>query len=128
MGYKTSSTRRATATSTVSSQAVIVNTGNAAPVGTAPSFTAVGSTVAANTSISLGVTTVGQSSAATVTTVSAGPVIANVAYLDTNNAVISGDIAVSTAGGNILITGTGFVANSNVYINNSLVTNKQKMG
>ena len=123
MGYKTSSTRRATATSTVSSQAVIVNSGNAAPVGTAPSFIAVGSTIAANTSISLGVTTVGQTSSATVTTVSAGPTIANVAYLDTNNAVISGDVAVSTAGGNILITGSGFVANSNVYVNNTLVSN-----
>lgn len=123
MGYRTSSTRRSTAASAVSSQAVIVNTGNASPVGSSPSFSAVGSTIAANTSISLGVTAVGQTSAATITTVSAGPAISTIQYLDSNNAVIVGDIAVSTLGGNILINGTGFVANSSIYVNNALVSN-----
>lgn len=114
MGYRSSSTRRTSAASAVSSQAVVVNTGTG--------FSAVGSTVRANTSISLGVTTVGQTSAATVTTVSAGPVISNVAYLDANNSVTSAN-AVSTSGGNIRITGTGFVTNSAIYINNTLATN-----
>ena len=114
MGFKSTSTRRTSAASAVSSQAVVVNTGTG--------FTAVGSTVRANTAISLGVTTDGQTSASTVTTVSAGPVISNVAYLDANNTVTSAN-AVSTSGGNIRITGTGFVANSAVYINNTLATN-----
>jgi hypothetical protein len=52
-----------------------------------------------------------------------GPTIANVQYLYTNNAVISGDVAVSTLGGNILINGSNFVVNSSVYINNVLATN-----
>ena len=115
MGYRSASTRRTTAASAVSSQAVIVNNGTG--------FTAVGANITSTTSISLGVTTVGQTSAATTTTVASGPVIGNIQYLDTNNAVVSGDIAVSTAGGNILITGTGFVANSSVYLNNTLVSN-----
>jgi hypothetical protein len=115
MGYKSASTRRTSAASAVSSQAVVVNTGTG--------FSAVGSTIAANTSISLGVTTVGQTSAATTTTIASGPVIGNIQYLDTNNAVVVGEVAVSTAGGNILINGTGFVANSSIYINNTLASN-----
>jgi hypothetical protein len=115
MGFRSTSTRRTSAASAVSSQSVIVNTGTG--------FAAVGSTVKANTAISLGVTTTGQTSAATVTTVSAGPAITTIQYLDANNAVISGGVAASTAGGNILITGTGFVTGSNVYVNNTLATN-----
>lgn len=115
MGFKSTSTRRTSAASAVSSQSVVVNT----PSG----FAAVGATIKSNTSISLGVTTAGQTSAATTTTVSAGPVIGNVQYLDANNTPYSDDVAVSTAGGNILINGTGFVTGSNVYVNNSLVSN-----
>lgn len=115
MGFKSTSTRRTSAASAVSSQSVMVNTSTG--------FSAVGATIKSNTSISLGVTTVGQTSAASVTTVSAGPVIGNVQYLDANNAVLSDDIAVSTAGGNVLINGSGFAANSNVYVNNTLVSN-----
>lgn len=115
MGYKATSTKRTSATSAVSNQTVVVNT----PSG----FSAVGSVIKSNSSISLGVTVVGQTSSASITTVSAGPTIANVQYLDSNNAVIVGDIAVSTLGGNILINGTGFVAGSSVYVNNALVSN-----
>jgi hypothetical protein len=114
MGFRSTSTRRTSAASAVSSQSVVVNTSTG--------FAAVGATIKSNTAISLGVTTSGQTSAATVTTVSAGPVISNIAYLDANNSVTSAN-AVSTSGGNIRITGTGFVANSAVYINNTLATN-----
>ena len=124
MGFKTASTRRTTAASAVSSQAVVINSGNAAPAGTTPSFSVAGSTIQANSVISLNVVVVGQNSASSTTTISSGPNIANIQYLDTNNNIVSGQTAVSTtAGGNILITGTGFIANSNVYVNNSLVTN-----
>ena len=114
MGFKASSTRFTAAKSAQSSDLVAYNN---ATGGTSVA----GSAVNASTVISTVITTPG--SAATTTTVASGPTIANVQYLDANNAVISGDIAVSTAGGNILITGSGFVANSSIYVNNTLVTN-----
>lgn len=115
MGFRSTSTRRTSAASAVSSQSVVVNTSTG--------LAAVGATIKSNTSISLGVTTVGQTSAATTTTVSAGPTIGNIQYLDANNQPYSDDIAVSTTGGNILINGSGFTANSSVYVNNTLVSN-----
>jgi hypothetical protein len=122
MGYKTISTRRTSATSAISSGVVVVNTDSG--------LSAVGSTVSANTSISLSSTVSGQTTSQSTTVMvggnssgSSGPTISTIQYLDANNAVISNDIAVSTAGGNILITGSGFVANSSVYLNNYLVSN-----
>ena len=123
MAFRTSSTRRSTAASAVSSQAVIINSGNAAVAGTTPSFAVSGSSIQANSVISLGVVTVGQNSATSTTTIASGPTITNIAYLDTTNTIVAAQTAVSTAGGNILITGTNFVANSNVVINGNLVTN-----
>ena len=126
MGSKAASTKRSTATSTVSSQAVIIYSGNATPAGSGTPFGIAGSAIAANSVISLNIVIPGQNSASSTTTVSGSgniPTIANIQYLDVNNAVVAGEIAVSTAGGNILINGTNFVANSNVYINNSLATN-----
>jgi hypothetical protein len=117
MAFKTASTRRTTTTSAVSSQVVIANTGDVANA----TFSAVGGTVSANTSISLGVTTVGTTTAASAVTT---PVITRIDYLDANNAVVPTQLAVSTAGnGNILISGTGFGQTSLVYINNTLATN-----
>jgi Concanavalin A-like lectin/glucanases superfamily len=114
MGFKTSSTRFTQAKSAQSSDTVAYNN---ATGGTSVA----GSGVTATTVINTVVTTPG--APATSTTIASGPTIANIQYLDANNAVISGDIAVSTTGGNILITGSGFVANSSVYLNNYLVSN-----
>ncbi len=115
MGFKAVSTRRTTATSAVSNQAVVINTGTG-------NLSVGGSKIQANTSITLGVTTPGQSSANSSVAVSGGPVISTVTYLDANNNPTSAN-AVSTSGGNIRISGTGFVTGSSVYINNTLVSN-----
>ena len=116
MGSKVASTKRSTATSTVSSQAVVIYSGNATPAGSGTPFGIAGSAVAANSVISLVTVIPGQNSASSTYTVSGSgniPTIANIQYLDANNAVVAGEIAVSTAGGNILINGTNFVDESN---------------
>lgn len=66
MGYKTSSTRRSTAASTVSSQAVVVNTGGSG------NFSIVGSTVSPSTSLTLGIVTPGQTTSQSTVPVSSG--------------------------------------------------------
>jgi hypothetical protein len=119
MGFKTTSTRFTQARSAQSSDFVAYNnaaTGNASITGTS---------LSANSVITTVTVTPGANASSGTTTTSGGAsiTIASVQYLDANNAVISGDIAVSTLGGNILINGTGFVANSTVYVNNSLVAN-----
>ena len=121
MGFHASSTRRSTATSAVSNQAVVINSGNTAPAGSS-AYTIAGA-VSANTALTIGVVTPGQSSSNSSVASSSGPIIANVQYLDANNTVITGANAVSTAGGNILVNGSNFVTNSSVYLNNSLATN-----
>jgi hypothetical protein len=113
MGIRAASTRRATASTEVSGQVVAINSGTG--------FSVTGSTLTSNASISLGIVTPGVSSDSSTVTVASGPTIANIQYLDTNNAVVVGEIAVSTTGGNILINGSNFVANGNVYINNTLI-------
>lgn len=115
MGFKAISTSRSSATSAVSKQAVTVNTGTG-------NLSVAGASITANTSVSLAVTTPGQSSANSAVAASGGPTITSFVYLDANNNPTSAN-AVSTSGGNIRITGTGFAANASVYINNSLVTN-----
>jgi hypothetical protein len=115
MGVRASSTRRTQAASAISGQTVDIYT----PTGISVS----GAKINASSTINLGVVAPGTSASVSTVTVASGPTIANVQYLDSNNAVIVGYIAVSTAGGNILINGTNFVANSNVYINNTLVSN-----
>ena len=52
-----------------------------------------------------------------------GPAISNVQYLAANNTVITGDVAVSTLGGNVLINGTNFTSGSLVYVNGLQVSN-----
>lgn len=115
MGFKSVSTRRTTATSAVSNQAVVVNTGTG-------SLSVAGSKITDATSITLGVVTPGQSSANSSVAAQGGPVISTITYLDANNNPTTAN-AVSTSGGNIKISGTGFVTGSSVYINNSLVSN-----
>ena len=115
MGFKSVSTRRTTATSAVSNQAVVINTGTG-------NLSVGGSKITPTTSITLGVTTPGQSSANSSVAAQGGPVISTITYLDANNNPTSAN-AVSTSGGNIRISGTGFVTGSSVYINNSLVSN-----
>lgn len=115
MGFKAISTRRTSATSAVSNQAVVVNTGTG-------NLSVSGSKITANTSISLEVITPGQSTANSSVSVSGGPSITSFVYLDANNNPTSAN-AVSTSGGNIKITGSGFVSGSSVYINNTLVSN-----
>lgn len=114
-GISSTSTRRAAASTAVAGQATVINSGTG--------FTVTGTVVTGNTTINLGVVTPGQTSAASQVTASGGPTIANIQYLDANNNVVSGQIAVNTVGGNILINGSSFVANSRVYINNTLATN-----
>lgn len=115
MGFKSISTRRTSATSAVSNQAVVINTGTG-------NLSVGGSKINDSTSITLGVTTPGQSSANSSVAAQGGPVISSVIYLDANNNPTSAN-AVGTSGGNIRITGTGFVTGSSVYINNTLVSN-----
>lgn len=115
MGFKSISTRVSTATSAVSTQAVMINTGTG-------NLNISGSKINANTSITLGVITPGQTSSSSSVTAAGGPTITGITYLDVNNNPTSAN-AVSTSGGNIQITGTGFVSGSSVYINNSLVSN-----
>jgi len=115
-GIKSTSSRRARASTAIAGQAVVINNGGGV-LGVA------GAVVSANTSITLDVVTPGQTSANSAVNVSSGPTIGNIQYLDANNQPVSGQVAVNTAGGNILINGTGFVANSSVYVNNSLVSN-----
>ena len=114
MGQKSLSTRRVTAQSTVSQQAVVINTGTG-------NISVAGSKVTANTSISLDVVTSGSSSS--VTTVSSGPTITSYTVTDASYVNLD-DTAVNTAGGYLKINGTGF-SNSNlsVYFNNALVSN-----
>jgi len=114
-GISSTSTRRAAASTAVAGQATVINSGTA--------FTVTGTIVTSNTTINLGVVTPGENSSSSTVTVSGGPSIANVQYLDANNTVVAGQIAVNTTGGNILINGSNFVANSSVYVNNTLVTN-----
>ena len=113
MGYKTTSSRTLAAASAVASSYVPINTGGG-------TITVTGAGVKANTTISTAIITPGQ---VLTTNVISAPVIGNIQYLDSNNSVIVGDIAVSTTGGNILINGSGFVANSRVFLNGSLVAN-----
>jgi Concanavalin A-like lectin/glucanases superfamily/IPT/TIG domain len=113
MSTRASTTRRSGAASAISGQAVVINTSAGAPA-------IAGASVTANTIVSLGIVTPGQtSSQSTVQTTS--PAIANIQYLYANY-VVSPATAVSTAGGNILINGTGFVTGSNVYVNGALAT------
>ena len=114
MGQKSLSTRRVSAQSTVSQQAVVINTGTG-------NISVAGSKVTANTSISLDVVTSGSSSS--VTTVSSGPTITSYTVTDASYVNLD-DTAVNTAGGYLKINGTGF-SNSNlsVYFNNALVSN-----
>jgi hypothetical protein len=113
MGQKSLSTRRVTAQSTVSQQAVVINTGTG-------NISVSGSKVTANTTISLDVVTSGSSS--NVTVVSA-PTITSYTVTDASYVNLD-DTAVNTAGGYIKINGSGFT-NSNlaVYFNNALVSN-----
>lgn len=116
MGSKATSTRRSTATSTRSNQTTTIFTGSG--------YSVSGAVVSPSTSISLGVVTPGStSSSSSVSVAGGGPTITSIQYLDANNVVMSDDIAVSTAGGNILINGSGFVSNSIVYLNNSAISN-----
>jgi hypothetical protein len=113
MTSRASTTRRATAASAISGQAVAINSSTG-------SLTIAGSSVTSNTVLSLGVVTPGQTTTqSTIQTSSA--TITSVQYLYANNTVSPAN-AVSTAGGPILINGSGFVANSNVYINGTLAS------
>jgi len=112
MGQKSLSTRRVSAQSTVSQQAVVINTGTG-------NISVAGSKVTANSSISLDVVTSGSSSS--VTTVSSGPTITSVTITDASYAALD-DTAVNTAGGYIVITGTGFAASPVVYLNNTIIS------
>ena len=120
MGFKTTSTRFTQTKSAQSSDLVAFNnaaTGNASISGTSLTTNSVITTVTY---------TPGQNaSSGTVTTSGGGggPTISLIQYLDANNNVITGDIAVSTLGGNVYINGTGFTPNANVYVNNTLVSN-----
>lgn len=115
MGFKAISTRRTSATSAVSNQAVVINTGTG-------NLSVGGAIIQSNTTITLGVTTPGQSSANSAVAAAGGPTITSFVYLDANNNPTSAN-AVSTSGGNIKITGSGFASGSSVYINNALVSN-----
>lgn len=89
---------------------------------TANGFAVTGAAISSTTTISLDITTPG--AARTVTTVSGGaggPVITSLTYLDQDNAA-SAAVAVSTAGGNLQINGSGFSSTDSVYINNVLAT------
>jgi hypothetical protein len=118
MAIRAASTRRSQAASAQSGETVAIYNGTG--------VTVAGAVVSSSTQISLGTTVVGQTSAQSTTTASggsSGPIIGNVQYLSANNTPISGDVAVSTLGGNVLINGSNFVANSSVYVNNALVSN-----
>jgi len=117
MGYKTITTKIASARSTKSKQ----TTSYQYPTGNGVVLT--GSSINSQTSAYLDVTTPG--AARSFTAVSGGgtsTVISNIQYLDANN-VVANAIAASTTGGNILINGNGFADTNRVYVNNQLVTN-----
>ncbi len=118
MGYKTITTKIASARSTKSKQ----TTSYQYPTGNGVVLT--GSSINSQTSAYLDVTTPG--AARSFTAVSGGggtsTVISNIQYLDANN-VVANTIAASTTGGNILINGNGFADTNRVYVNNQLVTN-----
>lgn len=117
MGYKTITTKIASARSTKSKQ----TTSYQYPTGNGVVLT--GSSINSQTSAYLDVTAPG--AARSFTAVSGGgtsTVISNIQYLDANN-VVANAIAASTTGGNILINGNGFANTNRVYVNNQLVTN-----
>ena len=121
-GFSTTSAQRSTATSTVSSSVAVVNN----PDGTG--FAISGPALTSDKVITQIVYVEGANTSSGSSPVSGsgsgnGPVITGFSYLDSNNNVVIGETAVSTFGGNVLISGTNFVANSLVYLNNSLVSN-----
>jgi hypothetical protein len=117
-GFSTTSAQRSTATSTVSSAVAVVNN----PDGTG--FAISGPALTADKVITQIVYVPGSNTSSGSSVVGGnGPTITGISYLDANNNVVVGETAVSTLGGNVLVTGTNFVANSLVYVNNSLVAN-----
>ena len=115
MGYKTSGNRRIQASSAVSSSVLAYNNSD----GTG--FAVAGTAITAATQIKQIAVTPGQSVAAS-TTVLGGATITSVAICDATYAVLSGDTAISTSGGYIKITGTGFITGCTVYVNGIAAT------
>ena len=116
MAYSTSTTKITSATSAKSKQA----TAYQYPSGNGVVIT--GSSVSSQTTAYLGVVTPGSPASYTQASGGSGFTITGITYLDSNNVVTNAN-AVSTSGGNVLISGTGFTSPCFVYINNSLVTN-----
>ena len=112
MAFRASSTRRSTASSAVSATATVFNNSSGG------GFTISGSTVTANTAVSIGVVTSGQSSASGTTSI---PIITGYTVTDGSYNNFD-DTAVNTSGGYIKVNGSGFASGTIVYINGSVVS------
>mgnify|MGYP003346549056 CR=1 FL=1 len=117
MASKSFSTRRATAASTVSQQAVVVNTGTG-------NVSVAGGKITSTTPINLNVVTSGQSSSV----INTGTTITS--YTVTDNTYTNlDDTAVDTGGGYIKINGTGFTTSKDIFYdipNFNNITNKNE--
>lgn len=78
-----------------------------------------GGAISSSTSTFLDIPVPGQ--AQTVSSIAIGPIINSLTYLDQNN-LPSSAVAVSSAGSNLRINGSGFSATDTVYINNQPVS------
>lgn len=110
MGFKAISTSRSAATTAVSKQATVINSSSG--------FAVAGSTITANTTISLNVNTPGQAPNTSV----AGLSISSINYLNANGTISTAN-AVSTAGGNIKINGAGFTSPMTVVVGGTTISN-----
>ena len=113
MSQKSASTKRSTASSAVSQQAVVINT-------TSGGISVAGSKISPTTPIALDVTSPGNATAPAV--IASAPIITSYTVTDASYNNLD-DTAVNTSGGYIKINGTNFSSsNLQVYINGSLVT------
>lgn len=111
MGFKALSTVRTGAASTVSKQAATLNTSSGLAVG--------GAAITSSTTISKDIVTPGQGSNVTP---ASGIAITSVNYLNANGSISTAN-AVSTAGGNIKINGTGFTNPMTVIVGSTTISN-----
>jgi len=109
MSSKSSSTRRVTASSTVSGAVVAINT----PTG---GVSVSGARITASTPISLGVVTAGQTAAASSVTASSAPTVTGFIITDSSYTNID-DTSFDPTGGYAKIIGTNFKTGAVAYIN-----------